>query len=49
MNASQSSNDVFPSAIHLAAAREIADELIPALEHLAKALRKKQRAVRRRW
>jgi fumarate hydratase class II len=43
VNASQSSNDVFPSAIHLAATREIVVELIPALEHLAKTLRKKQR------
>jgi len=43
VNASQSSNDVFPSAIHLAATREIVVELIPALEHLAAALRKKQR------
>ena len=46
VNASQSSNDVFPSAIHLAATREITVELIPALEHLAKALRRKQRAFR---
>jgi fumarate hydratase class II len=43
VNASQSSNDVFPSAIHLAATREIVVELIPALEHLTKTLRKKQR------
>ena len=43
VNASQSSNDVFPSAIHVAAAQTITVELIPALEHLAKALRKKQR------
>src|SRR5438309_4731989 len=43
VNASQSSNDVFPSAIHLAAAAGIVTELIPALEQLAKALRKKQR------
>jgi fumarate hydratase class II len=46
VNASQSSNDVFPSAIHLAAATEIQDRLIPALDHLAKALRKKSRAFR---
>jgi len=38
VNASQSSNDVFPSAIHLAAARLIAGSLLPALEHLASAL-----------
>ena len=43
VNASQSSNDMFPSAIHVAAAQEIIGDLIPALEHLAKALRKKQR------
>ena len=43
VNASQSSNDFFPSAIHMAAARGIVDDLIPALEYLAKALRKKQR------
>jgi fumarate hydratase class II len=35
VNASQSSNDVFPSAIHLAAARLIGRSLIPALDHLA--------------
>jgi fumarate hydratase, class II len=35
VNASQSSNDVFPSAIHLAAARLISRSLIPALDHLA--------------
>ncbi len=35
INASQSSNDVFPSAIHLAATAEIAFRLVPALEHLA--------------
>ncbi|MBV9663005.1 MAG: aspartate ammonia-lyase, partial [Actinobacteria bacterium] len=39
VNASQSSNDMFPSAIHLAATREISRSLIPSLEHLAKALR----------
>ena len=44
VNASQSSNDVFPSAVHLAAATALTDDLIPALEHLAKALRRKQRA-----
>ena len=38
VNASQSSNDVFPSAIHLAAVREITVELLPALDHLAGAL-----------
>ena len=43
VNASQSSNDVFPSAIHVAAAAQISQNLIPALEHLAKGLRKKSR------
>ena len=43
VNVSQSSNDVFPSAVHLAAALAITDELVPAIEKLAKALRKKQR------
>ncbi|HUP71014.1 MAG TPA: class II fumarate hydratase [Acidimicrobiales bacterium] len=42
VNASQSSNDVFPSAIHLAATRSIVTELIPSLRHLAGALRAKQ-------
>ena len=39
VNASQSSNDVFPSAIHVAATVEIAGSLVPALRHLARALR----------
>jgi fumarate hydratase class II len=43
VNASQSSNDVFPSAVHLATAQAIADELIPAIQQLVRALRKKQR------
>jgi fumarate hydratase, class II len=38
VNASQSSNDVFPSAIHLAATRMIKLSLLPALDHLAAAL-----------
>jgi fumarate hydratase, class II len=41
VNASQSSNDVFPSAIHVAAAAEADGSLIPALEYLASALRAK--------
>ncbi|HET6810186.1 MAG TPA: class II fumarate hydratase [Acidimicrobiales bacterium] len=45
-NASQSSNDVFPSAIHVAAARLLTGELIPALRGLARALRGRQRAFR---
>jgi fumarate hydratase, class II len=41
VNASQSSNDVFPSAIHVAAAEELSRSLVPALSHLAQALRAK--------
>ena len=41
VNASQSSNDVFPTAIHLAATEAVVTELIPALEHLAVVLRAK--------
>ena len=43
VNASQSSNDTFPSAIHLATATEIDRNLIPSLEALAVALRDKTR------
>ena len=38
VNASQSSNDVFPSSIHLAATEAITSSLIPALDHLVVAL-----------
>ncbi|MEP7020441.1 MAG: class II fumarate hydratase [Pseudonocardiales bacterium] len=41
VNVSQSSNDVFPSAIHIAACRSIVRSLIPALDHLAQALARK--------
>jgi fumarate hydratase, class II len=41
VNASQSSNDVFPSAIQLAATRLLVLELIPALNHLASVLEAK--------
>ncbi len=41
VNASQSSNDTFPTSIHVAATRAITEDLIPALEHLAKALESK--------
>src|SRR5947209_6226142 len=37
VNASQSSNDVFPSAIHVAALRLASETLIPALQRLAEA------------
>ncbi|MFD8805165.1 class II fumarate hydratase [Streptomyces sp. NPDC059597] len=41
VNASQSSNDVFPSSIHIAATAAVTRDLIPALEHLADALTRK--------
>ncbi|MFI8350252.1 class II fumarate hydratase [Streptomyces sp. NPDC085596] len=41
VNASQSSNDVFPSSIHIAATAAVVHDLIPALEHLAAALTRK--------
>ncbi len=34
VNRGQSSNDTFPTAMHIAAAQEIVDHLLPALEHL---------------
>ncbi len=43
VNASQSSNDVFPSAVHLASVTAITADLLPALEFLANALREKAR------
>ena len=41
VNASQSSNDVFPSAIHLAATKAVVEDLQPALLHLAESLQRK--------
>jgi len=41
VNLGQSSNDVFPSAVHLAALGEIAGDLLPALDRLAVALEAK--------
>ena len=41
VNASQSSNDVFPSSIHIAATSAVVRGLVPALEHLAAALERK--------
>jgi fumarate hydratase class II len=42
VNASQSSNDVFPSSIHIAATSAVVRDLIPALDHLATALERKR-------
>ncbi|MGQ0575278.1 MAG: class II fumarate hydratase [Pseudonocardia sp.] len=41
VNASQSSNDVFPTTIHLAATEALATDVIPACEHLGAALRRR--------
>jgi fumarate hydratase, class II len=46
VNLGQSSNDVFPSAIHVAAAVEIQERLTPALERLEASLR---RQSERQW
>ena len=43
VNMSQSSNDSFPTAMHIAAAQEIVNVLLPALEHLHAALREKEK------
>ncbi|GAA4742687.1 class II fumarate hydratase [Actinomycetospora chibensis] len=41
VNASQSSNDVFPTTIHLAAAEAIVRDTVPALDHLGAVLNRK--------
>jgi fumarate hydratase, class II len=41
VNASQSSNDVFPSAIHIAATQSLLQTLVPALRHLQSSLEAK--------
>jgi len=41
VNASQSSNDTFPTAIHVAAALAVSDDLLPALDVLAGSLGRK--------
>ncbi|MBI1272902.1 MAG: class II fumarate hydratase [Alphaproteobacteria bacterium] len=46
VNMGQSSNDSFPTAMHIAAVMEIANALIPALEHCAGALEKKVSAFK---
>jgi fumarate hydratase, class II len=44
VNLGQSSNDVFPTAMHIAAARAVHDELLPAVEALRATLAKKRDA-----
>jgi fumarate hydratase, class II len=46
VNMSQSSNDTYPSAMHIAAAETVTRELIPALKHLRDALARKQEEFR---
>src|SRR5215207_7602809 len=41
VNMGQSSNDVFPSAVHLAALHELTGDLLPALDRLATSLERK--------
>ena len=44
VNMSQSSNDTYPTAMHVACAEQVAKELMPALEHLHAALKVKVKA-----
>ncbi|MFF0545507.1 class II fumarate hydratase [Nocardia thailandica] len=44
VNMSQSSNDTFPTATHLAATEAVIEDLVPALDHLRLALQDKSRA-----
>ena len=46
VNMSQSSNDSFPTAMHIAAAKEISQRLLPALAHLQTALKAKTKEFR---
>ena len=48
VNMGQCSNDVFPSAVHLAALDEIVNDLLPALDRLAARARGEGERVRRR-
>ncbi|WGM38401.1 class II fumarate hydratase [Caulobacter sp. NIBR1757] len=44
VNMSQSSNDTYPTAMHIAAAEQVVHDLIPALKHLHAALDAKSKA-----
>ncbi|MFO1238565.1 MAG: class II fumarate hydratase [Alphaproteobacteria bacterium] len=44
VNMSQSSNDTYPTAMHIAAAEQVTHDLLPALRHLHKALAAKAKA-----
>ncbi len=43
VNMGQSSNDVIPTAIHVSAALEVKEKLLPALKHLAEAIEAKSK------
>src|SRR6266851_8476356 len=45
VNMSQSSNDTFPTAMHLAAAEEISQRLLPAVDHLRDSLERKRAEI----
>ena len=49
VNMSQSSNDVVPTAIHVAAALLLNERLLPALRHLSDGARVAGARVRARW
>ena len=44
VNCSQSSNDVFPTSVHVAVTAGVVEHLLPSLAHLAEALEKKAEA-----
>jgi fumarate hydratase, class II len=44
VNASQSSNDVFPTSVHVAVTSALVRDLVPALDYLAKSLEAKAKA-----
>ncbi|MEY3625245.1 MAG: hypothetical protein RL696_626, partial [Actinomycetota bacterium] len=44
VNASQSSNDVFPTSVHVAVTNALVNDLLPALDYLAKSLEEKAMA-----
>jgi len=44
VNMGQSSNDVFPSAVHLAALDQTVNDLLPALDGLGRTLQRRQRS-----
>lgn len=46
VNMSQSSNDVFPTAMHIAAVEQIEEHLLPSLRKFQKALSEKERAFK---